>query len=247
VSEERYAMLKKYKNGFIDIIKQQEMDPTSFHAEDSTTTRQLTDTETMEESVFTVQFMDTGLKFVVRNAPYNLHAFDATWNRFDVGFPESPTFLHDDFIYPQDIDTVYEWFVRWLLGEVHVYVDEKTLPDLWAQIEQQRQLVTANRLLPHEISFFTEQEKPPLRTSIRQFRLLVCENFKPTQEQLGIIDERLDYLSKAVDRLNRFDWKSVALNTVLTVVVALSCDTEKGRLLWNLFEQAFAAVMHLLQ
>jgi hypothetical protein len=240
-------MLKMYKNGFVDLIRTQGLDPTSFHVEDTTTTRQLTDSETIEESLFTLQFMETHLKFVVTNHPFSLHDFAAHYTRFGVGSPESPIIPYPDFTYPHNIDAVYRWFNDWLLHDVRVYIDEMTSPDLWAQIAQQRQLVTATSLTPHEVSFFAEEEKPLLHASIRQFRLLVCKNFSPTQEQLKIIDERLDYLSKAVDRLNRFDWKGLALSIVVSISVNLCVDTDGGRKLLELFKQAFTGVLHLLQ
>ncbi len=240
-------MLKKYKNGFVDIIREQGMDPSRFHTQDVSVTRELTDTEATEESVFTLQFMDTGLKFTVRNPPYNPHSFNTIWTRFDVDFPEAPLFLRSDFEYPQDINKVYEWFVHWLLHEVQVYVDERTLPDLWTQIEQQRQLVSADPLTDYETSPFTESEKQHVRASVGQFRVLIVESFNPTQEQLEVINQRLDYLMAAVDRpINRLDWKSIAVSTVIGIVTALSLDTERGRQLFELFKQAFSGVLHLL-
>jgi hypothetical protein len=231
-------MLKKYKNGFIDIIRKHGLDVASFR---------VGDISLPYASHFVLSFLGKGLEFdVVGDPRESLHLFKFRCTTFETNFPwRKPKGISK--VPPCRIDKIYEAFDQWLRDEVKPYIEEMTLPDPWTQIEQQRQLITATSLTPHEVSPFTEEEKPSLYTSIKQFRLLICENFKPAQEQLEIIDERLDYLSKAVDRLNRFDWKSVALNTVLTIAVALSCDTDKGRLLLNLFKQAFAGVLHLLQ
>jgi hypothetical protein len=240
-------VLKNYRNGFINIIREHGLDPANFHAEDSSVTRELTDGETTEESVFTIQFMATGLKFTIRNPPYDLHSFNTSWTRFDVGFPEAPVFVRPDFEYPQDIGKVYEWFVYWLLHEVQVYIDEMTLPDLWQQIEQQKQLVPVDPLTDYETSPFTEPEKQQLRAAMEQFRVLMRQELKPTQGQLEVIDQKLDYLMTAADRpVNRFDWKGIALGTVIAIAIQLSLDTERGRQLFELFKQAFAAVLHLL-
>ncbi len=77
--------------------------------------------------------------------------------------------------------------------------------------------------------------------------LLVVKTFTPGEEELQVINERLDYLTRAVDRLNRFDWRGVAISTVLSIGTALTLDTEKGRILWGLFQQAMATVVHLLR
>jgi hypothetical protein len=190
------------------------------------------------------------LRFEVISQPNaNLHGFKVNYTLFNANYPwnwqRTPP-APEGTIYRNPIEDAYARFQEWLANEVKPYIDEMLQPDLWAGIEQQREFVTPTSLTPHDVSFFTDEEKPSLRTSIKQFRLLVCEKFDPTQEQLEIIDERLDYLSEAVDRLNRFDWKSLGLGTVLSIVVALSLDTSKGKLLFDLFKQAFSGMLHLL-
>jgi len=59
------------------------------------------------------------------------------------------------------------------------------------------------------------------------------------------IDDRLDYLTQAVDRLNKFDWKSLLISTIISISVALSFDTEKGKQLFNLFKQVFDVIPKL--
>jgi hypothetical protein len=76
---------------------------------------------------------------------------------------------------------------------------------------------------------------------------MIAEEFNPTQEQLQFINERLDYLAKAVDRLNRFDWTGLAISIVVSIAVNLSVDTEGGRVLFTLFKAAFQATTKLLK
>lgn len=90
-----------------------------------------------------------------------------------------------------------------------------------------------------ESANFTEEEKESVRRGINRFRQLVKENFKPTSKQEEFINERLDHLSEAVDNLNRFDWRGVALSTLISIAVNLTVDTERGRFLYTLFQQAF--------
>jgi hypothetical protein len=58
---------------------------------------------------------------------------------------------------------------------------------------------------------FTNEERQQLKLAIATFRLRLIETFNPTEEQLHVVLAKIDYLISAVDRLNRFDWKGVAL------------------------------------
>jgi hypothetical protein len=239
------AVLKKYKNGFLDIIRKHGLDPLSFNASERTQGAQ---------SIFTVQFMTTGLRFEASPLPGNLHLFTVRYSCFNVGFPlrayEVPI-CHDDNVthvtHELRISHVHSAFDSWLREHIKPYIDEMVQPDLWTQIEQQKQLISADPLTDYETSSFTEAEKQQVRASIGQFRVLICESFPPTQDQLEVIDQRLDYLMAAVDRpINRLDWKSIALSTVVSIFITLSLDTNRGRQLFELFKQAFGGALHLL-
>lgn len=245
-------MLKKYKNGFIDIIRDQGLDPADFITAEISDARPTPGTPEFKELHFTLRFKNTPLGFEVRHTSQNLHVFAIRATRFNMHFTtvdevtEQPFGASSKPMLP-DIHWVYTQFTAWLTNHVKLYIEEMTLPDLWQQIEQQKQLVSADPLTDYETSPFTEPEKQEVRASIGQFRVLILESFSPTQEQLEVIDQKLDYLMAAVDRpINRFDWKSIAVSTVIGIVTALSLDTERGRQLFELFKQAFSGVLHLL-
>jgi hypothetical protein len=238
-------MLNKYKNGFLDIVRKHGFDPLSFNVDE-----QMQETQ----SIFIIQFMTTSLRFAASTLPGNLHLFTVRYSCFDVGFPlrnYEVTIYQDDNMknvtHECGISDVYTAFDGWLRGHVKPYIDEMAQPDLWTQIEQQKQLVSADPLTDYETSRFTEAEKQQVRASVGQFRVLICESFNPTQEQLEVIDQKLDYLVAATDRpINRFDWKGIALSTVIAVAIQLSLDTDRGRQLFELFKQVFSGVLHLL-
>jgi len=57
----------------------------------------------------------------------------------------------------------------------------------------------------------------------------------------------LEYLKKAVDRLNKFDWRGLAISVVVGIGINLSVDTNSGKLLLDLLRQAFNTVTYLLK
>ncbi len=237
-------MLTTYKNGFIQAIKNQQLDPVDFSVLENTSQYP---PEVFKKSglpvVTTIRFRDSGLRFEITDIPTTLHQFFANYTRFDAGCPLRRSGPGKPYL---PIDRVYVLFSEWLMKELKPYIEEMKQPDLWQQIEQQKQLVSADPLTDCETSPFTEAEKQQVRVSIGQFRVLIVESFSPTQEQLEVINQRLDYLSGGVDRLSRFDWKALALAIVVGIGINLCVDAEGGRKLFELFRQAFSGVLHLL-
>jgi hypothetical protein len=75
---------------------------------------------------------------------------------------------------------------------------------------------------------------------------LIVNNFNPNKEELELINARLKYLSDAVDKHNKFDWKGIAINTVIAIIIALSLSPEQGNQLFHLFRQVFSNLIYLL-
>lgn len=81
---------------------------------------------------------------------------------------------------------------------------------------------------------------------MKEFKRLVVENYNPTNDQLDFISERLDYLTDSVNRLNRYDWKGLALSILTSIAINLTVDTQGGKMLFELFTQALHSVIKLL-
>jgi hypothetical protein len=95
-------------------------------------------------------------------------------------------------------------------------------------------------------SLFNDTEKIQLRLSINEFKMLINKTFCPDEYETKAIHDRLDYLAESLDRLNRIDWRSLALSTVLSISIALSLDTTKGQILIDLFKRLFSNVIRLI-
>ena len=116
---------------------------------------------------------------------------------------------------------------------------EADAPDLWAEF--------AANASPVSTEQFSDEEKTQIRVILQQFKVTIVHEFNPTEAQLSQITEKLDHLSESVNRLNRFDWSGVAIQTIIGIAVELALDQPKRQLLFSLFRQAFRAVQLLLQ
>src|SRR3989442_11227864 len=174
--------------------------------------------------------------FLIRVNPRNPDSFKLKCFLFHSGEAVSP---YEGFM---PFDMVLLHFNQWLESQVRRSIDEGLVPDLWSQLQQNNQLAeTAGD------TYFSIEEKAQLKLSVEEFRLLIVKTFTPSPYEKKLVNERLDYLKEAVNRLNRFDWRSVAMSTLVSISIALSLDTERGRVLSGLFQQAFSTVVHLLK
>ena len=123
-------------------------------------------------------------------------------------------------------------------------VDEELLPDLWSEAKAASESSSSNSFESHEV--FTEDEKAKVKLAINNFRILLVQQFEPNPQQLASVNDQLEYLVAAVDRLNKFDWKGVATSTLIGISTALTLDVERSRHLYGLFQQAFSSVLRLL-
>lgn len=126
------------------------------------------------------------------------------------------------------------------------YLEDRDVPDLWSQIETLAFSSVSPIMSTRDTSMFSESEKVQARIAVQTFQQSIIENFNPPQEQLEYITDQLKYLADAVDRLNKFDWRGLALSIVVGIAINLTVDTEGGRLLFKLFEQAFQSALLLL-
>lgn len=137
-------------------------------------------------------------------------------------------------------------FRSWLSYAVELYFTEESSPNFWNDLEIYRTFATALGVTEDDSRPFTNAEKVQVRASLLEFRQLVLENYDLAPSQSEFIKERLIYLSDAVDRLNHYDWKGLVLGVLFSIIITLTLDTQKGAMLFALFQQAFEAVTKLL-
>ncbi|HEY0171410.1 MAG TPA: hypothetical protein VGB98_10340 [Pyrinomonadaceae bacterium] len=258
-------MLKSQKNAFLDEIKKSGLSPSLFEAEEASPPQSTPGEPSLlqkllmfispeleasykstcevreEPPSFTIVLRGSRLRFSVMQNPAD---FDLYSYRYRIFQPEYPT-RHSRS--EKTFDETRRAFKAWLDNTVQRYLTEKQTPDLWLQIKTYKSFDGETPGGARDTSNFTEEEKEVVRRSVNNFKQLIAKNFEPTQEQAEFIDDRLDYLCQAVDRLNRYDWRAVAVSTVIGIFINLSVDTGGGRLLFSLFEQAFQSTFKLLR
>lgn len=250
-------MLKLHKNALLEAIKKSNLDPSRFQVEEPRSEsksksvgsfllsiiKSLAPTvgDNPETPTTTIRLRNSPLKFCVRHTEVSFDDFSYSYVPFMPGYPEI-TWKR-----VKGIEALVSQFETWLIAWVEKYLREQQLPDLWTQMELYEPLLAETDITDENTSDFSAQEKEELRRHVNEFRVSVIEKFNPSQSQEKFINDQIDYLSKAVDRLNRFDWRALAISTVIGIGINLSVDAEKGRFLVHLFQQAFQTFGKLLQ
>ena len=224
-------ILKKYKNNLLTIIQESGIEPNLFIAEDGPIGKL---------DFFIISLRDSQIRFAVRPWEGSFENFTYCRSKFLTGFPISET------LYSQDIDDLASRCNEWLNGVVKPYRDDVITPDLWQLLEETRSRTTSELRTPEDFDSFSDEEKTRIRLSLNEFRLLITQNFNPNQEELKTVDARLQYLSDAIDKHNKFDWKGIAISTAISITIALSLNPEQGNQLFQLFKQIFSNILYLL-
>jgi hypothetical protein len=229
-------VLKRYKNAFFEMIEAAGLNVGDFTAKEEISKR----TQFRE---FIIHYRPANLTFTVRNTGNDPHLFNGHYTMY------APTVLKpkdkERFVHTGDSSETRREFDAWLAKHVLVSIDEELLPDLWATISAE--LIASNSSETSRTAEFTEEERRQIKLGLATFRVRLIQTFKPNREQLRVISQQLDYLAAAVDRLNKFDWKGVALSTLIGISTALTLDTERGRQLYGLFQQALSTLLYLFR
>lgn len=224
-------ILKKYKNNLLAIIQESGLDPNLFTAEDGSIDN---------DEFFIIGLRDSTVRFAARPYYGSFEQFYYRSSQFSEDFPISGQ------LYVHDFDALIVRFRTWLDSVISPYLDDVSTPDLWQMLEDTLSHTKYESGTPGDFGPFSAEEKIQIRLSLNDFRLLIVKNFNPNKEELKTIDARLKHLSDAVDKHNKFDWKGIAIATVINITIALSLTPEQGSQLFQLFKQIFSNVLYLL-
>ncbi len=223
-------MLKKYSNRLIDVIAQSGFDVNDF--------RKLEFKTSLGSSIIQLVYKNSPLWFQIH--PAKDSSFD-TFSTSCVKF--APTFavlVNNSEI---GFEALKSTLIEWLKGDVKPYVEDQEEPDYWKLIEN-------NPIRPDSIDFnanepFTESEKIQLKIGFAEVRRLLTENFELSTPQLEATNRKLDYLIEATERLNKTDWKGIAIATMFTIASELALDEQKRAVFFGLFHKIWAIAQHL--
>lgn len=124
--------------------------------------------------------------------------------------------------------SVRQWLSN-LLREIHT-------PNKWERLSQEIAEISVN-FIDGEGKFSVrefeelQQKISALQEKINELGLL--------PEQLSAISNKLDHLTDLAKDMNKFDWKSLFIGTLVSIIIQLTITPENARSLWELVKQIF--------
>lgn len=228
-------MRKKYKNEIFNFLNSIKLGKENFDIE-----------EYVEKNILKtiIVYKETPFEFKIRTSPTSFDLFDYQFVTFSPTYETTP-------LYPQSGWTnfveVFESLENWVNNHVAEYIEELQIPDLWSEYKKGNTTLRFNEIDFENQEIFNFEEKEQIRMAINELKLLIHKNIETSEEEQQLVNNRLDYLIEAMNRLNKFDWKSVALSTTMSISIALSLDTIKGQILFDLFKNVFSIIPILLK
>ena len=159
-------------------------------------------------NLFTVDNTDKNCLITLKNSPLSFHITNEV--SFDSFHFKYVTYSPEWFIQTGNcrfIGILLEDFQFWLKDHVNAYIEDQTSIDLWDIFTNNNRSQNLNYIDFSTSEKFTEDEKIQTQLLMNEFKNLLIERFDLQEEQIKIVNARLDYLVEATKRLNKFDWK----------------------------------------
>lgn len=191
----------------------------------------------------TLRYKASPFYFVIRVSNDSFENFDYKFIKFSPGYKSSefePTQGWASF------ETVENAFNIWLEKDIKEFLIEENELDLWAEFQNGNKTFNIHKIDFDDKSAFSSDERNHLVLAINDLKLLIHKNLQTTSEEQFLVDERLTYLLESSVKLNKFDWKGLAISTIISISISLSLDTARGQVLFNLFKKVFSNLPKLL-
>jgi hypothetical protein len=230
-------MLKVYKNTVYNIIKETvKLDPNLFY---------ITDELDEGKPVSVLSIKESPMKFVFRNKATSWDLFDCRQTVFSPDFRMTswtpvPTNSYLSF------DDISKIFISWLNYHAKSYLTERDLIDVWNQFQFETNIFDLAQSSISNNSKFNIEDSESVSNSIDSLKKLIDDKYHLTEIQFKYINERLDYLSEATNRLGKFDWSNLFVSIMISIAINMGVDTNTGKEFFELIKIAFNDVKYII-
>lgn len=206
-------LLTSQKNILFDTIKNESLSPSQFE---------------LEELNYSSGLCNTNIKF--KGSEY-FFLFGTKNETYDVMYsPASSSFSGQN--YTGSWDLSLSRFSEWI-----VYLKRETqIQDKWAAFEEEINNVSIN--FSDDQNNFSAREYEDLKVNMLVLKQGIA-NLNMLPDQVLTINAKLDYLCEIAVDMNKFDWNSLFLGTIISVIIQLSVTQDNAKAIWTLIKQAF--------
>lgn len=125
----------------------------------------------------------------------------------------------------------YNWVGVMLKVSLWLYEVKRDIetPDLWAELQNEAELLEVTYDKDTENTPFTPEEKKKIAQQFNEFADYAQRTYSLSAAQMNVLNAKLDYLVKATDRLGRVDWRNALLGVIIGYVLTIALSPESAR------------------
>lgn len=201
-------VLRSQRNLILQLIQETELTPSEF------SWAEVSSTQSPPMLISRLDHAPTGFYFLFD------YLQEKHWVRFSPG-KESLVETRYSGDWPNELQAVMRWLDYLKL--------EHQSPDLWAMIEQERQLMLSATSTDIDNAPFSVEEQRRISTAVNELRAYVQVTANLTQAQLEFVSDRLSHLEESAGRLGRKDWITLAIGALTNVIVGVALAPDAAR------------------
>ena len=120
--------------------------------------------------------------------------------------------------------------------------EDVDMPDLWAELQRDRLILTVGPYEDVENTPFTSAEQVEIAEQLRQVKAYVKTMASLSEAQLASLEWKLDMLRAAAGRMGRQDWRGLVGGVILSVIVQ---DLVPAQVVQHIFGLLLKALIHV--
>jgi hypothetical protein len=157
--------------------------------------------------------------------------FDSKDNKYySIYSPGNDKFV--DEAAPITWDNQLYYFKEW----VAYLIREISAPNKWERLKKELEEISIN--FDSSEDKFSFQEYEELKTKVAFLKQNIS-TVGLAINQAQAINAKLDHLTELAKDMNKFDWKSLFIGTIMSIIIQLSVTPDNAKTLWTLIRQAF--------
>ena len=152
-------------------------------------------------------------------------------DHYSIFSPGKDKFVQEE--YPHTWDIQKSYFTAW----IKFLIREINTPNYWERFEKEIKeiRITEEGFIEDKFNA-TEFEEVKIKIDLIKNGLL---DTGINQENINIINKKLDDLTELSKTMNKFDWKSLFIGTIINLTMQLTLTPENSKNLWLLIKNIF--------